>query len=91
MLLYNRSYYFNKYIKKDILISKYFFSNIFQLPNIENITIVFLLKKTKKKSKYYITTLFSCLYLITGQYPSYIRSKKKQIIGCKVILRKSLM
>lgn len=90
-MIFNRAQYFNQEIQKSLLISKYTFNNIFQLPMLDNITVVLLFNNSKKKSKYYITTMFSILYLLTGQYPNYIRSKKKAIIGCKVILRKNLL
>jgi ribosomal protein L5 len=90
-MIFNRAQYFNNEIQNSLLISKYNYNNIFQIPNIDNITVVFLFNNSKKKSKYYITTLFSMLFLLTGQYPKYIRSNKKVIIGCKVILRKTLL
>jgi ribosomal protein L5 len=90
-MIFNRAQYFNQEIQNSLLVSKYTYNNIFQLPVLDNITVVLLFNNSKKKSKYYITTMFSILYLLTGQYPNYIRSKKKAIIGCKVILRKNLL
>jgi ribosomal protein L5 len=90
-MIFNRALYFKDEIQNSILVSKYTYQNIFQIPSIDNITVVLLFNNSKKKSKYYITTLFSMLFLLTGQYPQYIRSNKKMIIGCKVILRKTLL
>jgi ribosomal protein L5 len=90
-MIFNRVQYFNQEIQNSLFVSKFYYNNYFQIPNIDNITIVLLFNNSKKKSKYYITTMFSILYLLTGQYPSYIRSKKRVIIGCRVILRSTLL
>lgn len=90
-ILHNRTKYFNQTINKSFLISKYNYNNIHKVPELNNITIVFLLNNAKKHTYFQKTTMCSFLYLISGQYPVYIRSKKKDILGCKVTLHKNLM
>lgn len=87
-------YYYKNIIRQDFL-TKFNYKNVYELPELKQIQVIFTLSNTSLKS---LLPALSALMLISSQKPSLIVSKRPHIvlktrsglpIGCKVTLRGS--
>jgi large subunit ribosomal protein L5 len=85
-------YYYNYNLKSDF-VTKYLYTNVYQLPKLEKIVLSFTVSQTSLKN---LLPLLSAMMLITSHKPCVITSKRLNIslkvksglpVGCKVNLR----
>jgi len=76
----DRLKYYNLYNVPNLLISKYYYTNIFKLNKIESIMLIF-----KTSSKIFLPVLSFLMFIITGQSPVLLRKYKKKKIKKKII------